>query len=74
MCIVFDALAKANQGGPSLNNFLETGPPLQNLHGSVNSEPSQNHLNPVPFCGDIIKLAFLQVQISEADRDTFRFH
>ena len=71
MCTIFDALAKANQGGPSLNNFLETGPPLQNLHGSV---IVQNHLNPVPFCGDIIKLAFLQVQISEADRDTFRFH
>ena len=25
------ALAKANQGGPSLNDSLETGPPLQNL-------------------------------------------
>ena len=51
MCIVFDALAKANQGGHSLNNFLETGPPLQHLHGSV---IVQNHLNPVPFCRDII--------------------
>ena len=71
MCIVLDALAKANQGGPSLNNFLETGPPLQNLHGSV---IVRNHLNPVPLCGDIIKLAFLQVRISDADRETFRFH
>ena len=27
MRIVFDALAKANQGGPTLNNCLEKGPP-----------------------------------------------
>ena len=68
MCIVFDALDQANQGGPSFNNFLETGPRLQKLHGSV---IIRNRLNPVPLCGDLIKLAFMQVQISEAGRDTF---
>ena len=68
MCIVFDALDKAKQGGPSFNNFLETGPRLQHLHGSV---IVRNRLNPVSLCGDLIKLAFTQVQISEADRDTF---
>ena len=71
MCIVFDALDKANQGGPSFNNFLETGPRVQHLHGSV---IVQNRLNPVPLCGDLIKLVFMQVRISEADRDTFWFH
>ena len=68
MCIVFDALDKANQGGPSFNNFLETGPGLQHLHGSV---IIRNRLNPVPLCRGLIKLAFMQVRISEADRDTF---
>lgn len=68
MCIVFDALDKANQSGPSFNNLLETGQHLQHLHGSV---IVRNHLNPVPLCGDLIKLAFMQVCISEADRDTF---
>ena len=28
MRIVFDAVKKANQGGPYLNDCLETGPPL----------------------------------------------
>ena len=28
MRIVFDAVKKANQGGPYLNDWLETGPPL----------------------------------------------
>ena len=28
MRVVFDAVKKANQGGPYLNDCLETGPPL----------------------------------------------
>ena len=59
MRIVFDASAKANQGGPSLNACLETGPPLQNLLWSV---LVRNPLKPVALCGDI-KQAFLQVRI-----------
>ena len=70
MRIVFDASAKANQGGPSLNDCLETGPPLQNLLWSV---LVRNRLKPVALCGDI-KQAFLQVRIREADRDALRFH
>ena len=31
LTIVFDASAKPSEGDPSLNDFLETGPPLQNL-------------------------------------------
>ena len=34
----------------------------------------RNRLKPVTLCGDIIKQAFLQVPLREADRDTFRFH
>ena len=70
MRIVFDASAKANQGGPSLNDCLETGPPLQNLLWSV---LVRNRLKPVALCGDI-KQAFLQVRIRGADRDALRFH
>ena len=70
MCIVFDASAKANQGGPSLNACLETGPPLQNLLWSV---LVRNPLKPVALCGDI-KQTFLQVRIREADRGALRFH
>ena len=68
--IVFDASAKENQGGPSLNDCLETGPPLQNLLWSV---LVRNRLKPVALCGDI-KQALLQVRIREADRDALRFH
>ena len=35
MRIVFDTSAKASQTSPSLNDCLETGPPLQNLLWSV---------------------------------------
>ena len=52
MRIVFDALAKANQGGPSLKDSLEAGPPLQNLLGSLKV---WNRFQPVVSCGDIIK-------------------
>ena len=69
MHIVFDASAKANQRGPSLNDCLENGPPLQNLLWSV---VVQNCIKPVALCGDI-KQAFLQVRIREADRDALRF-
>ena len=71
MRVVVDALAKANQGYPSLNNCLEKGSPPQSLLWSV---LVWNRLKPVAFCGDIIKRAFLQVLIREADGDEFRFH
>ena len=34
----------------------------------------RNLLEPVALCGDIIKHAFSQVRIREADRETLRFH
>ena len=70
MRIVFDASAKASHGSPSLNDCLETGPPLQNLLWSV---LVRNRLKPVAVCGDL-KQAFLQVWIQVADRDALRFH
>ena len=54
-----------------MNDCLQTGLPLQNLLGSL---MVWNRLKPVALCGDIIKQAFLQERIREADGDTFRFH
>ena len=34
----------------------------------------RNLLEPVALCGDIIKQAFSQVRIREADRETLKFH
>ena len=70
MRIVFDASAKAERTSPSLNDCLETGPPLQNLLWSV---LARNPFKTVAFCGDL-KRAFLQVRILEADRDALHFH
>jgi len=67
---VFHESAKANQGGPSLNDCIESGPPLQNLLWKV---LIWNHLKPVALCGDI-KYAFLQVRIREAECDALQFH
>ena len=66
--IVFDASAKPSEGGPSLNDCLETGPPLQNLLWDV---LVRNHLKPVALAADI-KQAFLQVRIRPEDRDVLR--
>ena len=66
MRIVFDA----SHGSPLLNDYLETGQPLQNLLWSV---LVRNRLNPVEVCSDL-KRAFLQVRIQEAYRDALRFH
>ena len=67
--IVFDVSAKPSEGGPSLNDCLETGPPLQNLLWDV---LVRNRLKPVALATDI-KQAFLQVCIRQEDRDVLRF-
>ena len=69
-CIVFDASVKPNDKSPSLNDCLETGPPLQNLLWDV---LVRNCLKPVALAGDL-KQAFLQVRIRPEDRDVLRFH
>ena len=63
--IVFDASAKENEQSPSLNDCLETGPPLQNLLWNV---LVRNRLKPVALSADL-KQAFLQVIIRADDRD-----
>ena len=68
--IVFDASARSNEKSPSLNDCLETGPPLQNLLWDV---LVRNRLKPVALAGDL-KQAFLQVRIQSEDRDALRFH
>ena len=70
MRIVYDASAKSILSSPSLNECLQTGPPLQNLLWNV---LIRNPFSPVAQCRDI-KQAFLQVHIKEEDRDAILFH
>ncbi|XP_028404021.1 uncharacterized protein LOC114526636 [Dendronephthya gigantea] len=70
MRVVYDASARANPKVPSLNDCLETGPPLQNLLWNV---LVRNRFHPIAVTGDL-KQAFLQVRIRENDRDVLRFH
>ena len=68
--VVYDASAKPNNNAPSLNECLETGPPLQNLIWDV---LARNRVRPISLAGDL-KQAFLQIRIKEEDRDVLRFH
>ena len=68
--IVYDASARANPKAPSLNDCLETGPPLQNLLWNV---LVRNRFHPIAVTGDV-KQAFLQVRIGENERDVLQFH
>jgi hypothetical protein len=68
--IVYDASSKESDSSPSLNDCLETGPPLQNLLWDV---LVRNRLKPVALSGDL-KQAFLQVRVRAQDRDSLRFH
>ena len=65
---VFDASTRANDKLPSLNDCLETGPPLQNMIWDI---LTQNRIQPVTLTGDL-KQAFLQIQMREQDRDVLR--
>ena len=68
--IVYDASARAWDGAPSLNECLNTGPPLQNQLWSV---LIRGRFNPIAITGDI-KKAFLQVRIRPEERDALRLH
>jgi hypothetical protein len=68
--VVYDASANAYEKAPSLNDCLETGPPLQNLLWSV---LTRNRFYPIAVAGDL-KQAFLQVRVKEEDRNALKFH
>ncbi len=68
--IVFDASSRANDNSPSLNECLETGPPLQNQIWDI---LTRSRVKPVFLTADM-KQAFLQIRIKEQERDVFRFH
>ncbi|XP_068692649.1 uncharacterized protein [Montipora foliosa] len=68
--IVYDASARESEKSPSLSEYLEAGPPLQNKLWAV---LVRVRFQPVALTGDM-KQAFLQVRIREEDRDALRFH
>ena len=68
MRIVYDCSSRANAQGPSLNDCLETGLPLQPLLFDI---LLQNQMRKYCITGDIQK-AFLQIRVHEQDRDTQR--
>ena len=68
--IVMDGSARDHNNAPSLNECLETGPPLQKKIWDI---LIRNRLKPVALTGDIQK-AFLQIHVQEKDRDALRFH
>ena len=70
MRIVYDASTRAYDTIPSLNECLESGPPLQNQLWTV---LVCGQFNAVAVSGDIGK-AFLQVHIRAENRDALRFH
>ena len=67
---MFDASSKPDEESPSLNDCLETGPPLQRKIWNI---LVRNRMRPVTVTGDI-KQAFLQIRIRKEDRDVLRFH
>ena len=66
--IVYDALAKASDKPPSLNDCLETGPPLQNHLWSV---LTRNRFYAVAVAGDL-RQPFLQVRVKDEDRNALK--
>ena len=68
--IVNHASAKANNSTVSLNDCLETGPPLQN---SLYDILVRSRMRPILLCGDIQK-AFWQIRIKELERNASIFH
>ena len=69
--ILYDASAKPNKDSVSLNECLETGPPLQNSLWDILFTIIRSRFRPILLCGDIEK-AFLQIRIRESERDMLR--
>ena len=66
--IVYDCSAKGTTQEPSLNDLLETGPPLQ---PQIFDILLRNRLHRYCITGDVQK-AFLQIKIEPEDRDALR--
>ena len=67
--MVFDASAKPQSISSSVNECMYPGPPLQPLLWDI---LVRARMSPYLLIGDIEK-AFLQIGLSEEDRDAFRF-
>ena len=63
--IVYDASARAKTTSLSLNDYLGTGPALQN---GLRSILIRSRFQPMVLCGDIER-AFLQIAIKKVDQD-----
>ena len=68
MRIVYDCSSRAKAQSPSLNDWLETGPPLQPLLFGI---LLRNRMRKYCVTRDIQK-AFLQIRVHEQDRDVQR--
>ena len=68
MRIVYDCSARAGSHVPSLNDCLETGPPLQPCIFDI---VLRNQMRKYWITGDV-KKAFLQIKLDQADRDAQR--
>ena len=68
--VLYDASAKACRTSASLNECLETGPPLLNRLCDI---LIRSRFRPISLCGDIEK-ALLQIRIRESQIDALRFH
>ena len=66
--IIFDY--KLTENSASLNDCLETGPPLQNLMWDI---LVRSLFKPILLCGDIEK-AFLQIRIQKCKKIALCFH
>ena len=67
--VVYDSSARGEKRSPSLNDYLEPGPALQNKLWDV---LVRGRFHSVALTGDMRK-AFLQVRIREEKRDALRF-
>ena len=67
---MYDASSQLSENHPSLNDCLETGPPLQNKMYDI---MVKNCIYPIANTGDL-KQVFLQIRIAGNNRDVLHFH
>ena len=68
--VVYDAMSRPNINHSSLNDCLETGPPLQNKMPDI---MVRNCMHPTAITDDL-KQTFLQIRIMENNGDVLYFH